>query len=113
MVLSVLLTTAAATFDQPARQALIPAIVGKKHIGEAIALLNPSREVAVLLGPCWPGCLSRSRAGLMYAVDAATYALLIVVLAFVRVPRLQPTGAAAGLIFGSIAEGRGTSPAGR
>ncbi len=44
IVLSVLLTTAAATFDQPARQALIPAIVGKAHIAEAIALLNPSRE---------------------------------------------------------------------
>ncbi|TFV74913.1 MFS transporter [Blastococcus sp. CT_GayMR19] len=106
VVLSVLLTTAAATFDQPARQALIPAIVGKKHIGEAIALLNPSREVAVLLGPLLAGVLiAVSGPGLMYAVDAVTYALLIVVLAFVRVPRLKPTGAAAGSIFGSIAEG--------
>ena len=106
VVLSVLLTTAAATFDQPARQALIPAIVGKKHIGEAIALLNPSREVAVLVGPLLAGVLiAVGGPGLMYAVDAATYALLIVVLMFIRVPRLQPTGAAAGSIFGSIAEG--------
>jgi hypothetical protein len=41
----------------------------------------------------------------MYAVDAGTYLLLIVVLFFVRVPRLEPKGAAAGSIFGSIAEG--------
>jgi MFS family permease len=106
VVLSVLLTTAAATFDQPARQALIPAIVGKAHIAEAIALLNPSREIAVLLGPLLAGVLiAVSGPGLMYAVDAATYLLLIVVLFFVRVPRLEPKGAAAGSIFGSIAEG--------
>ena len=106
VVLSVLFTTAAATFDQPARQALIPAIVGKKHIGEAIALLNPSREVAVLAGPLLAGVLiAVAGPGLMYAVDAVTYAALIVVLVFVRVPRLEPKGAAAGSIFGSIAEG--------
>ncbi len=106
VVLSVLFTTAAATFDQPARQALIPAIVGKAHIGEAIALLNPSREVAVLVGPLLAGVLiAIGGPGLMYAVDAGTYAALIVVLVFVRVPRLEPKGAAAGSIFGSIAEG--------
>jgi MFS family permease len=106
VVLSVLFTTAAATFDQPARQALIPAIVGKEHIAEAIALLNPSREIAVLLGPLLAGVLiAVAGPGLMYAVDAATYLALIVVLVFVRVPRLEPKGAAAGSIFGSIAEG--------
>lgn len=106
VVLSVLFTTAAATFDQPARQALIPALVGRQHIGAAIALLNPSREVAVLLGPLLAGLLiAVSGPGLMYAVDVVTYAALIVVLAFIRVPRLKPTGAAAGSIFGSIAEG--------
>jgi MFS family permease len=106
IVLSVLLTTAAATFDQPARQALIPAIVGKAHIAEAIALLNPSREIAVLVGPLLAGLLiAVSGPGLMYAVDAGTYLLLIGVLFFVRVPRLEPKGAAAGSIFGSIAEG--------
>jgi len=41
----------------------------------------------------------------MYAVDVVTYAALIVVLTFVRVPRLEPTGAAAGSVFASIAEG--------
>ena len=106
VVLSVLFTTAAATFDQPARQALIPAIVGKKHIGEAIALLNPSREIAVLVGPLMAGLLiAVAGPGLMYAVDAVTYLALVVVLVFVRVPRLEPKGAAAGSIFGSIAEG--------
>ncbi len=106
VVVSVLLTTAAATFDQPARQALIPALVRRDQIGEAIALLNPSREVAILLGPLLAGVLiTLGGPGLMYLVDALTYAALIVVLAFVRVARLTPTGAAAGPVFASIAEG--------
>ncbi|MCW2947088.1 MAG: transporter [Actinoallomurus sp.] len=51
VLVCVLLTTAAGTFDQPARQALIPAMVPRKELPQAFALLNPSRELAVLLGP--------------------------------------------------------------
>ncbi len=106
VVVSALLTTAAATFDQPARQALIPALVPRHQIGQAIALLNPSREVAILVGPMMAGLLiALGGPGLMYAVDVVTYAALIVVLLFVRVPKLEPTGAAAGSVFASIAEG--------
>ena len=106
IVLSVLLTTAAATFDQPARQALIPAIVGKKHIGEAIALLNPSREVAVLVGPLLAGLLiAVSGPGLMYLVDVVTYAVLVVALAFIKIPKLVSDKAPPKSVFGSIAEG--------
>lgn len=106
VVVSVLLTTAAATFDQPARQALIPALVPRKQIGEAIALLNPSREVAILLGPLIAGVLiAIGGPGVMYAFNVLTYAVLIGILTFVRVPRLVPTGAAAGPVFASIAEG--------
>jgi MFS family permease len=87
----VLLTTAAGTFDQPARQALIPAMVPRDELPQAFALLNPSRELAVLLGPALAGLLIAAHGpGLMYAVDAATYALLVVVLALIRVPRLVP-----------------------
>ena len=105
VVLSVLLTTAAATFDQPARQALIPALVGRKHIGEAIALLNPSREVAVLVGPLLAGLLiAVSGPGLMYLVDVLTYAVLVVVLAFIRTPKLVSDKPPVS-VFGSIVEG--------
>ncbi|MFB9831386.1 MFS transporter [Actinoallomurus acaciae] len=87
----VLLTTAAGTFDQPARQALIPAMVPRDELPQAFALLNPSRELAVLLGPALAGLLIATHGpGLMYAADAATYAVLVVVLALIRVPRLVP-----------------------
>ncbi|MBF8185468.1 MFS transporter [Nonomuraea sp. K274] len=105
VVLSVVLTTAAATFDQPARQALIPALVPKNQIGQAVALLNPSRELAVLVGPLLSGVLiSLAGPGLMYVVDAVTYAVLVGVLATLRIPKLEPA-AERRSILGSIAEG--------
>ncbi|NEK85962.1 MFS transporter [Blastococcus saxobsidens] len=106
VVVSVLFTTAAATFDQPARQALIPALVGRQHIGEAIALLNPSREVAVLLGPLLAGVLiAAGGPELMYLVDVVTYAVLVVGLSFIRTPPLVAGPAAPTSIVASIAEG--------
>jgi MFS family permease len=105
IVLSALLTTAAASFDQPARQAIIPALVPKHQLAQAIALLNPSRELAVLLGPALAGLLiAFGGPGLMYLVDAVTYAVLIGVLAVLRVPALVQSGPQAS-VFGSIAEG--------
>lgn len=87
VVLSVVLTTAAATFDQPARQALIPALVPRHQIAQAIALLNPSRELAILVGPLMAGLLiTVSGPGLMYVVDAVTYGLLVAILAVLRTP---------------------------
>ena len=81
VLVSVVLTTAAATFDQPARQALIPALVPRAQLPQAFALLNPSREIAVLLGPALAGIfIGIAGPGLMYAVDAGTYAVLVVIL---------------------------------
>ena len=105
VVLSVVLTTAAATFDQPARQALIPALVPRAQIGQAIALLNPSRELAILVGPLMAGLLiTVAGPGLMYSVDAATYGLLVAVLAGLRIRALQPSGERRS-VLGSIVEG--------
>lgn len=105
VLVSVLLTTAAASFDQPARQAIIPALVPRDELGQAIALLNPSRELAVLVGPALAGVLiAVSGPGLMYAVDAATYLALIVVLGLLTVPPLVRTGPVPS-VLASIAEG--------
>jgi MFS family permease len=105
VILSVLLTTAAATFDQPARQALIPAMVPKHQLAQAIALLNPSREVAVLVGPALAGVfIAVGGPGLMYAVDAVTYTALIGVLAVLRVAPLVQAGPPRS-VFGSVADG--------
>lgn len=88
--LTVLVNAAAATFDGPARLALIPAMVPRDQLVQAFALVNPSREVAILVGPALGGLLvAVAGPEAMYAVDAATYGVLVVVLALLRVPRLQ------------------------
>lgn len=87
--LVVLVNASAATFDAPTRLALIPALVPRGQLVQAFALINPSREVAILVGPALGGLLvAVAGPGAMYAVDAATYAVLVVVLAALRVPRL-------------------------
>ncbi|AKS34860.1 MFS transporter [Mycolicibacterium goodii] len=93
VLVSVVLTTAAATFDQPARQALIPALVPRNQLPQAFALLNPSREIAVLLGPALAGVfIGIAGPGLMYAVDTATYAILVVLLQVLRVGKIDGAG---------------------
>ena len=89
VLVSVVLTSAAATFDQPARNALIPALVPERQLPQAFALLNPSRELAVLLGPALCGLLvAADGPGLMYLVDAVTYAILVVDLGLIRTVQL-------------------------
>jgi MFS family permease len=105
VLLSVVLTTAAATFDQPARQALIPAMVPREELPQAFSLLNPSRELAILIGPALAGILiAVDGAGLMYAVDAVTYVVLIVILGILRTPPLVPEARDSSLLT-NIAEG--------
>lgn len=107
ILVSVLLNTAAATFDRPARQALIPSLVPRGELVQAYALVNPSRELAVMLGPALAGALiALAGPGLVYAVDAATYALLVGALALVRIPEVEAS-AARPTLWASITEGAG------
>jgi MFS family permease len=90
--LAVIAVSAAQTFEGPARQAMIPAIVSRERIVDAFALVNPTRELAILLGPPLAGLLiAAAGAGYVYAFDALTYATLIVLLVFIHVPRLSGT----------------------
>jgi MFS family permease len=105
ILLAALLTTAAASFDQPARQALIPAMVPRRELAQAIALLNPSRELAVLTGPALAGLfIAGGGAGLVYAFDTITYAVLIGILAVLRIPR-QSTSHRNTSVLSNIREG--------
>ncbi|HEX5495348.1 MAG TPA: MFS transporter [Mycobacteriales bacterium] len=104
---SALLATAAATFDQPARQALIPAMVPREKLVDAFALLNPSRELAILVGPALAGLLiALGGPGLVYVLDAVTYAALVVILGLLRVPPLVPDAVRTSVLR-SMREGAG------
>jgi MFS family permease len=85
--LAVILNTTAQTFDGPARQALIPALVDRKRLIEAFAMIQSSNKVAMLVGPALAGLvIAVSGPGLVYLLDALTYVGLIVSLAFLNVP---------------------------
>ncbi len=104
--LCVLLLSGAATFDQPARLSLVPAMVPRDHLVQAYALVNPTREVSWLLGPAVAGLLLTTAAGpsAVYFFDAFTYAALAVVLVFLHVPVVAPRTGGPG-IWASIGEG--------
>jgi MFS family permease len=89
---AVMLNTAASTFDNPARTALIPALLPRSKLPQAFALLTPSRELSFLVGPALAGLLiAVDGPGLVYLFDAVTYLTLIVLLALLHVPKVIPT----------------------
>lgn len=84
--LAVLVNTVASTFDSPARTALIPSLVPARQLAQAFAIVNPTRELAILVGPAIGGVLiGVAGPGAMYLLDAATYLALVVILPFLRV----------------------------
>ena len=90
ILLSVALNTATTTFDAPARNALIPALVPRGELAQAFALLTPSKELSILVGPALAGLLiAVGGPGLVYALDAGTFVVLIVILALLKVPPLE------------------------
>jgi MFS family permease len=87
LVLASFVSMAATTFDNPTRQALIGSMAPRHLLPQAFAMVNPAREVAVLIGPGLAGLLiAAGGPGLVHAVDAATYAAMIGILALVRAP---------------------------
>jgi hypothetical protein len=84
---AVVMVSAAQSFEGPARLALIPVLVRQERVVDAFALTNPTRELAILLGPPLAGILIAisGNAGYVYAFDAITYASLVVVLMFVKI----------------------------
>jgi len=103
--LAVIAVSAAQTFEGPARLALIPALVSRERVVDAFALTNPTRELAILLGPPLAGILIATIGpGYVYAFDALTYALLVVFLAFIAVSPIAAT-AKSESVLASIFEG--------
>lgn len=90
VLVAVALNTAAATFDAPARSALIPALVPRDELPAAFALVTPAKELAILVGPALAGLLiAVGGPGLVYLLDAMTYLVLIVVIGRLRIAPME------------------------
>ncbi len=76
--------------DQPARSALAPSLLERRHIPAAIALNQTQYQVAGVVGPAVAGVII-AQFGLVwtYWIDTATYLVAIGALLLMRMPRIE------------------------
>lgn len=72
---------AAAAFDEPARQSIVPNIVPRAHVANAVSLNTILWQVATIIGPGLAGFLvGQLGVAWVYAIDAVSFAAVIVAL---------------------------------
>jgi MFS family permease len=83
--------SAVGAFDLPARQALLPSLVPREHLPNAISLNTMMFQVASVTGPAAAGLvIGASNVGWAYAIDAASFAVVIIALLLMReVPEIE------------------------
>lgn len=91
--------------DNPARQALVPNLVPRHHLTNALALNSMQRQTGQIAGPSIAGLvLAGFGPGPCYAIEAASRIAMLVSLLFVR-PRAQVTAGRGGMTLGAVREG--------
>jgi MFS family permease len=77
--------SAVGAFDLPARQALLPSLVPREHLPNAISLNTMMFQVASVTGPAAAGVvIAASNVGWAYAIDAVSFGVVIVALLLMR-----------------------------
>jgi MFS family permease len=89
------LGAASSAFDLPARQALVPMLVPREHLPNAISLNTIMFQAASVIGPSLGGILiAATSVAWVYATNAVTFACVIIALLLMRdVPARQPSEA--------------------
>jgi MFS family permease len=73
--------------EQPSRQSIIPNLVPRKHLAQALALQGTQRYVPVIAGPSIAGVvLALFGPAVCYAVDALSWLAMLSALALLRTP---------------------------
>jgi MFS family permease len=99
------LTAATTAFDTPSRQALVPHLVPKEHLANAVSLQTLIFEISLILGPALSGPLIGGfNIGVVYAINALTFFAAIYALAAIRY-RGQVTTQTSGLGWAAMKEG--------
>src|SRR6266568_3648455 len=82
----ILLTAATRSFDNPARQALVPTLVPTEQINSAVNLLLAIRHTGAILGPAVGGLLiANVGVASAYWINASTFLALIAALAAMKI----------------------------
>ncbi len=100
------LSSAAASFDGPARQALIPNLVPREDLANAISLNTLMFQIASVVGPTLAGLMIASAGlGWVYAVNAASFLMVLVALLLMRARRRQGAPPATRITWAAAREG--------
>ncbi|HEY7192846.1 MAG TPA: MFS transporter, partial [Gemmatimonadales bacterium] len=100
------LSSAAASFDGPARQALIPNLVPRGHLSSAISLNTLMFQIASVVGPTLAGLMIAGPGlGWVYAVNAASFLMVLVALLLMRYRAPAGAPAAARITWAAAKEG--------
>ncbi|MGI8825417.1 MAG: MFS transporter [Chloroflexota bacterium] len=101
------LTACAATataFDSPARQALVPSLVPRRHLTNALSLNSTGLQVALVIGPSLAGVLIATfGVASVYLIDAITFLAVLAAVYVIRPPVV--VGAAPRVSVGAAIEG--------
>ena len=78
-------SSAAGAFDLPARQSLLPTLVPREHLANAISLNTMAFQTASVAGPALGGILiATTNVGWVYAANAVSFLAVIVALLMMR-----------------------------
>jgi len=100
------LSSAAASFDGPARQALIPNLVPREDLANAISLNTLMFQIASVVGPTLAGLMIASAGlGWVYAVNAASFLMVLVALLLMRARRRQGAPPATRITWAAARDG--------
>lgn len=101
------LAAGALAFDSPARQALVPSLVPRHHMANALSLNSTMFQVANVIGPGLAGVIIATRGvAAVYLIDAASFLAVIAALSVIKpppvagaAPRISVNAAVEGLRF--------------
>jgi len=100
------LSSAFWAFDGPSRQSLIPNLVPREHLPNAISLNTIMFEVASIAGPALGGLvIAWGGVGWAYALNAASFLFVIVALLMMRNVAARPEGTGSGMSLHAALEG--------
>ena len=98
--------SAATAFDSPAMQSLVPNLVPREYLTNALSLNATIMEIGTIAGPAIGGLLiANFSPGLVYAVNAISFVAVIVALLRIHYRGGRATGMSAGLGWGALVEG--------
>lgn len=97
--------SAAAAFDNPARQSLVPNLVPREHLSNAVSLNTLMFQIATIGGPALAGLLiGRFNIGIVYAFNAVSFLTVLAALIMMHYRR-DAEQKRAGVTWSSLTEG--------